>query len=287
MPIDLRLHTQASDSTLTTEELLTEASNLGLTAVSITDHDTIDALQEGTEIADRLGLTFIPGVEISASYSPEISLHILAFGIDPENPKLRKVLQQNQKAWAKSEKDSIAALKRINIEIDRQKYDYWKAHSHTPEGGWPLLNTLREMGVVKDVNEYFGKYFGWGKPAYIDIIFASPEEVISTIKAAGGVPVLAHPGLYLEGLIKLITRPEFLNQLIEWGIEGLEAITNYHTAEEKDFLLSCCQSYELLVTGGSDYHGGFAGRRLGVPRVDDAYLEPLLKAIEKAQGYLG
>ncbi len=281
MSIDLHLHTQASDGTLTPKELLAKAKKYGLMAVSITDHDVIDSLQEGVAIAANLGLTFIPGVEISASYTADLSLHILGYGIDPQNPKLRKVLRQNQQAWEQSEEDSIAALEKINIKIDRLRYNYWKTHSEM--GGWPLFNTLREMGLVSDMKEYFSKYFGWGQPAYITILFASPREVISAIKAAGGVPILAHPGLYVEGTTKLITRASFRQTLISWGIEGLEAIASGHSAEETAFLLTYCQNNNLLVTGGSDYHGEFAGRSLGVPKVDDAYLQPLLSAIEQAQ----
>lgn len=281
MSIDLHLHTQASDGTLNPKELLFAAQNFGLTAVSITDHDVTTSLAEGRIIATDLGLTFIPGVEVSASYTPDLSLHILGYGIDPQNPELCKILRQNQEAWDQSEEDSITALEKINIKIDRAKYDY--SLTHPENGGWPLLNTLKAMGVVRDINEYFGKYFGWGQPAYITITFASPPAVISAIKSAGGVPVLAHPGLYLEESTKLITKPSFMQTLINWGIEGLEAIASGHSVEETTFLLSCCQRYNLLVTGGSDYHGDFAGRKLGTPEVDDLYLPPLLSAIDQAK----
>ena len=280
MPIDLHLHTQASDGTLTPKPLLTAAKKAGLTAVSITDHDVTTSLAEARRIAADLGLTFIPGVEVSASYSPDLSLHILGYGIDPQNPELCKILHQNQKAWEQSEEDSIAALEKINIKIDREQYNYWLTHPE--KGGWPLLNTLIAMGLVRDINEYFGKYFGQGQPAYITITFASPPAVISAIKAAGGVPVLAHPGVYQEESTKLITKPGFIQTLIDWGIEGLEAIASYHSPEETAFLLSCCQRYNLLVTGGSDYHGDFAGRKPGTPEVDERYLKPLLSAIDRA-----
>ena len=161
MAIDLHLHTNASDGTLSPQELLTAAAKLGLSAVSITDHDSTAALAAGTAVAAELGLAFIPGVELSASYSPEISLHILGYGIDPAHPELRKVLAANQKAWDQSEEDSIAALEKLAIKIDRTRYDYWKAHPEA--GGWPMYNTLKEMGLVSDVNEYFDKYF-WRRP---------------------------------------------------------------------------------------------------------------------------
>ena len=279
MAIDLHLHTHASDGTLSPRELLTAAAKLGLSAVSITDHDTTAALAASTAIAAELGLAFIPGVELSASYTPDVSLHILGYGIDPTHPKIRLILAENQKAWDQSEEDSIAALEKLAIKIDRTRYNYWKAHPEA--GGWPMFNTLKEMGLVRDVNEYFDKYFGVGRPAYITITFAPPEEVIQAIKAAGGVPVLAHPGLYVEDNIKLMTRPSFQQALFRWGIEGLEAIASSHSPEDTAFYLNFCQKHGLLVTGGSDYHGSFAGRNLGTPVVDDVYLPPLLEAIAR------
>lgn len=281
MSIDLHLHTQASDGTLTPDILIEQAAENGLTAVAVTDHDVTASLAAGAAAAAKHGITFISGVEISSSYTPDIALHILGYGIDPENKELNRVLSYNLGAWEKSEEDSIKALKKLKIEISRERYDYWK--DHREQGGWPLYNVLKEMGLIADINEYFGKYFGPGQPAYITINFVSPPEAIAAIKAAGGVPVLAHPGLYHQGVKKLITQSEFRKELISWGIKGLEAIAVGHTEEETNFLLAYCQTHNLLVTGGSDYHGGFAGRRLGVPQVDEAYLTPLLEEIKKSR----
>jgi predicted metal-dependent phosphoesterase TrpH len=281
MAIDLHLHTNASDGTLSPEALMTTAAKLNLTAVSITDHDSTDSLATGATLAAKFAVGFIPGVEVSASYTPDLSIHILGYGVDPQHPMLRQVLAQNQRAWDQSENDSIAALERLAIKIDPARYNYWKTHSEA--GGWPLFNTLKEMGLVSTVNEYFGKYFGQGKPAYITISFASPEKVIKSIKAAGGVPVLAHPVLYEEDNLKLISKPAFQRTLLAWGLEGMEAIAHCHTTAETADLISFCQENNLLITGGSDYHGEFAGRQLGTPVVDDAYLPPLLEAIHRRQ----
>lgn len=281
MSIDLHLHTQASDGTLTPEKLIEEAAKAGLKAVAITDHDTTDSLAAGAKAAAREGLAFIPGVEISASYNPDTALHFLGYGIDPADQRLQEILAFNQAAWDKSEEDSIEALERLKITIDPKRYDYWKNHRQL--GGWPLFNVMKEMGLVADVQEYFDKYFGLGKPAYITIEFVSPPEAIAAIKKAGGAPILAHPGLYYDGVQKLITQADFRKELISWGVRGLEAIASGHSEEETNYLLTYCQSYNLLVTGGSDFHGGFAGRTLGLPQVDDAYLAPLLDEINASR----
>lgn len=281
MSIDLHLHTQASDGTMTADELIALAAREGLHAISITDHDSTASLQAGAVAAAKNNLTFIPGVELSASYSPDVSLHILGYGIDKDNKDLQRVLAENQKAWDKNEEDSIAALQKLDIKIDRERHEYWKTRYE--QGGWPLLNVLKEMGLVTGVDDYFGKYFGYGKPAYLTYEFVTPQEAIAAIKSAGGVPVLAHPGLYFEGVKKLITEPGFLSKIVSWGIGGLEAIACGHSEEETNYLLTYCQTHDLLVTGSSDYHGGFAGRTLGLPEVDEAYLSPLLHAVKNVK----
>ena len=144
-----------------------------------------------------------------------------------------------------------------------------------------------EMGLVADTGEYFGKYFGLGRPAYVTTEFVSIPEAVAAIKAAGGVPVLAHPGLYRgdDGgrSEKLALQPDFFPKLLSFGIEGVEVFANYHTPEETAFFLEACRRYNLLVTGGSDYHGDFAGRTLGEPQLDEAYLPPLLARLDKAK----
>ena len=184
MAIDLHLHTNASDGTLSPQELLTAAAKLGLSAVSITDHDSTAALAAGTAVAAELGLAFIPGVELSASYSPEISLHILGYGIDPAHPELRG-LGREPKAWDQSEEDSIAALEKRPLKSAGPVMTAGK-----PTGsGRGLYNTLKEM-AISDVNEYFDGLLR-GRPAYITITFTPPETVFG--RSAGRSPGLSPP----------------------------------------------------------------------------------------------
>lgn len=286
MAFDLHLHTQASDGTLTPRELVNRVAKAGLTGFAVTDHDVTTSLKEAGKAAAGLSLFFIPGVEISTCYSPHTVLHILGYGINPENLELKEILRHNQAAWDKSEEDSINALEKLGIVIKRERHDYWKTH---PErGGWPLLNVLIEMGLVSGVGEYFAKYFGKGKPAFIDIVFVPTQQAISAVKAAGGIAVLAHPGLYVDSdNHKLAEKEEFIEDLVSMGIQGLEAFAGIHSQQETHFFLECCRRYNLLVTGGSDYHGDFVPERmLGKPRLDEIYLPPLLSALEKTKNIL-
>lgn len=276
--IDLHLHTQASDGTWTPAEAMAEAAKTGLSAVAFTDHDSLASVAAGMEEARRLGLVFVVGVEITAGSNREGLLHILGYGVDPDHPSLRAVLAKNQAAWEENERRSVANLARLGIEIDPERYAHWAAHRE--RGGWPTLNCLIELGLVTGYRDYFAKYFGPGRPAYVETEFAAPAEVIAAVKAAGGVPVLAHPGAYDPEGRTVLDRPGFLDGLVEMGIEGLEAYANENSPAVTAYLLAYSRERRLLVTGGSDCHGTFVPeRRIGVPPVPDECLEPLLRRI--------
>jgi predicted metal-dependent phosphoesterase TrpH len=279
MAIDLHLHTQGSDGTWTPKELVRQAKAVGLKAIAVTDHDAVASVPEAAVEAQQANLTFIPGVEISASLTNKLALHILGYGIHPESPELQSVLAKNQVSWEQSEYDSIENLAKLGIRIDPERYRYWR--TDRTRGGWPLCNTLQEMGVINGLGDYFGKYFGEGCPAYVEILFVLPQEAIKAIQAAGGVPVLAHPGLYKEDGKLLYKDPGFIEQLTTLGIEGIEAYNGEHTEEATADLLALAQQKGLLITGGSDCHGEFAGRCIGKPVVDDRYLAPLLHRIQE------
>lgn len=278
MAIDLHLHTQTSDGTWSPQRIVEEVQKAGLSAFAVTDHDATDALGATAAEAAQAKIPFIPGVEISTSYTQDLQLHILGYGIDPSSHALRSVLSNNQASWEKSEYDSIANLAKLGIHVDIGRYEYWRTQRQ--QGGWPLLNALREMGVIKGLNDYFTGYFGLGKPAYVEILFVSPVEAVAAIHKAKGVPVLAHPGLYKEEGELLFRNEKFLDEILSWGIEGIEVFSSSHTPEISQELLEVASSHGLLVTGGSDCHGDFApGRCLGVPVVDDCYLIPLEERI--------
>jgi predicted metal-dependent phosphoesterase TrpH len=277
MPIDLHLHTQASDGTWTAAELTAKVKAARLKAFSVTDHDCTDSLPEAAENAQINKVQFIPGVEISSSYTKDIALHILGYGIDSQHPELRRVLAINQAAWEQSERDSIVNLSRLGIHVNKERYDYWR--NDNSQGRWPMLNTLREMGVVNDIEDYFEEYFGQGKPACVDINFCSPLDVVKAIRQAGGAAILAHPGLYKHKNDLIYRNPDFIQEIIGLGIVGLEAYNSAHTEEITKELIEIAQKAGLIITGGSDCHGDFTGRPLGVPVVDDKYLKPLLEKI--------
>lgn len=276
--IDLHLHTRASDGTWTAEETVREALRAGLGALAITDHDSVASVAAGMAAAARLGLRFLSGVELTASWEDEEDLHILGYGVDLEDPALRGILDRNQAAWAENERQSLDRLASMGVAISAERYAYWR--EHTEQGGWPTLNCLKEMGLVQDYREYFAKYFGPGRPAHVHTRFAAPAAVVDAVHEAGGVAILAHPGAYDPENRRIMERSGFLEQLVEMGLDGCEAIANENTPAETEYLLAFCRRRGLVATGGSDCHGRFVPDRfIGRPPVPDGYLPPLLERL--------
>ena len=283
--IDLHIHTRASDGTWTAEQAAEAAADFGLRALAIADHDTLASAAAGMTAARRLGLGFITAVEITAGSDGEEILHILGYGVDADEPSLQRTLRDNQESWEENERQSHLNLARLGVMIDRERYDYWAEHREA--GGWPTYNCLVEMGLVASYEEYFEEYFGPGKPAYVANSFVQLETAIAAIKRAGGVPILAHPGAYDARNRTVLDRPGFLDFIVEMGIEGFEAYARANNPAVTTHLLAFCGRHGLLVTGGSDCHGGFAaGRRLGYPEVPDTCLPPLLARLSSEMYYI-
>ncbi|NLG83062.1 MAG: PHP domain-containing protein [Firmicutes bacterium] len=272
--IDLHVHTRFSDGTWTPEEGVAAARRAGVSALAFTDHDAVEAVGPGMAAAVREGLGFISGVEISAGSSAD-PVHLLGYGIDPDHPALREVLAKNQAAWEENERLSLERRARLGVVISPERYEYWRRHREA--GGWPTLNCLVEMGLVTDYREYFDRYFGPGRPAYVETTFVAPAEAIAAIKAAGGVPVLAHPGAYHPEGKTILERQELLAEMVALGIEGLEVYSQANSPAVQEFLSAYAREHDLLVTGGSDCHGEFIpARRLGFPPVPDECFTALL-----------
>ncbi len=278
--IDLHLHTQASDGTWTPGETIRRAAEAGLSAVAFTDHDTLDSLRAGACAARLAGLRFVAAIEVTTGASDQELLHILGYGIDQSNHSLARVLAFNQAAWEDNERRSLANLARLGITIRKERHAYWAGHREA--GGWPTYNCLRELGVVRDYRDYFARLFGPGRPAFVATSFVQPVAAIAAIRDAGGVSILAHPGAYDPTGRTVLDRPGFLDDLVDLGVEGFEAIANENDPAVTEYLLKYCLEHGLLATGGSDCHGEFAGRTLGRPPVPDDLLPPLLARLNPA-----
>ncbi|GIM29196.1 phosphatase [Clostridium polyendosporum] len=255
---DLHMHTRASDGTLTPEEVVDNIKQGDIKLFSVTDHDTIGSITKLKELAALEGIKFIPGVEISSIYKGEL-LHILAYNFDVNDEKLLKLIKNNEYLLQKKDDDSIKMLIKHGFELD---YDEYLSYEHEPaRGGWKTLNFLIDKGVCSGVEEYFGKVFTEER-MLIFPKFPEPKVVIDTIKSARGIPVLAHPR-YSKSQFDLY---EMLDMFRNWDIEGVECYHPHHDNEITKRCVEYCENHGLLITGGSDYHGGLLSTRsLGKP----------------------
>jgi predicted metal-dependent phosphoesterase TrpH len=253
---DLHNHTIASDGLLTPAKLIEYASIKGLQAAAITDHDSTDGIEEGLRAGKNHHIYVVPGIELNTQIG-RYEIHILGYFIDPSCPELQKVLakaKEVRRTRAEKMVGKLADLYGFDIhyeEVLEQAKDGGVGRSH-------IGRVLMSKGYVKDVAEAFEKYLGTECPAYVGRYKISPKEGIELIEKAGGVPVLAHPGLLPD--------PDLIDSLLEIGIKGIEAYHSKHTQDESVHYSNIARQHGLLITGGSDCHGELYG---GMPIIGD------------------
>lgn len=240
--VDLHLHTTASDGLYSPREVVALAKEQGLAVISVTDHDTIKGIREAAQAAAEMGLTFIPGVEISAE-ADEVEVHILGYCLDEQDGSLERALTRFREARLGRAQEMLDRLRRLGMPLE------WERVLTLANGGTVgrphIARALVEEGFVTSVPEAFEKYLAQGQPAFVPRIKATPAQIIRLIREAGGVPVLAHPW-GLQGLV---------SSLVEEGLEGLEAYYTGYTPEMTAALCALAEEFGLICTGGSDFHG--------------------------------
>jgi predicted metal-dependent phosphoesterase TrpH len=269
---DLHLHTTASDGRWTPKQLIREVQQVGIGLFSVTDHDSLGSLAETADRVKGTGLRFLPGVELSTRLNGQV-YHLLGYGFEPDEPCLAAFVKANGARLKRGGDDAVRLLAEAGYPISLD--DYAGYAWDRQRGGWKALNFLIDRGLCRDVHSYFSELFG-GQIIHPEPEYPSPERVIDTVQQAGGVVVLAHPGArFYNGLDS-----RRLDELVEMGLTGVECYSFHHDAQTTRFFLEYCDSRQLLVTGGSDSHGGFAGRALGVPPVyaNDLRLGALLES---------
>jgi predicted metal-dependent phosphoesterase TrpH len=247
--IDLHIHTTFSDGQHTPEEIVKLAADAGITVLSITDHDSVAGLASGRAAADKAGIKFINGIEISCQGNRE--LHILGYGIDYNEPALLATCLNFARLREERAHRIIDFLRErgISISIDEvKKTAFGSAVIGRPHFAQVLVNN----GYVATIREAFDKHLAATEFDKIERPKPTAEEGIALITKAGGIPVLAHPAL-----LKLDsgTEEELIKQLIGFGLKGIECLYSLHTPEQTEYYCSLAGKYDLLITGGSDFHG--------------------------------
>lgn len=247
--IELHCHTTASDGTLSPDELVALADDLGITQLAITDHDSTAGVVAAHSACQAAAIRLIPAIELSTRYL-EQPVDVLGYGIDPESPTLCTTLEQAVTARNERIPRMIKRLQEAGLEITVDD-----VRRRAPGGvvGRPhVAHALVEMGAVADVQEAFMKYLARGQVGYVPKEVLTPEQAVGVIREAGGIAVLAHP-CYLK-----LESHEFealLDQLMDAGLVGLEVHYSQHTRADVHSFARWARKKELLPTGGSDFHG--------------------------------
>lgn len=270
--VDLHVHTSASDSQLSPTEIVHKALEIGLAAIAITDHDTTGGIAEALEAARGTHLEVIPGVEISTDIS-QSEIHILGYYVAYRDPSLCSKLALFRDSRLARARRMVAKLIRMGVPLDWGRVQ--QIAGEAAVGRPHIARAMLQQGYVSSIDEAFHLYIGRNGPAYVERHRLSPAEAVQIILAASGLPVMAHP-LHASHLV-----PE----LAKNGLVGLEAYYPGYTPDETRFLLDLAAKYGLIVTGGSDFHGGtiLPGHELGGVVVPQAVVENLRAWHERRQ----
>jgi len=257
--VDLHIHSTASDGMLSPSGIVLAAKKLGLAGLSLTDHDTIQGLDEFMKAGASEGLDTVSGIEIS-SYFGEKPLHILGYGFDWRHPALAVQLDQLQRIREDRNRKIRNRFKALGITIS----DKDLAKVSDGQIGRPhFARVLCQKGVVATQEEAFIKFLRKGALAYAAKEKFPAASAIQAIRQAGGIAVLAHPWCVDH---TLATIPLLLNRLQDLGLEGIEVYYPAHSTNVRQRLLEMTHRYRLLATGGSDFHGTTHSPRLAGDR---------------------
>ncbi len=254
---------------------MARAASLGIEVLSITDHDTTEGLPAALAEAKRWDITVVPGVEISTICGRE-EIHILGYLVDLEDPELQALLTRTRKARRERAQKMLARLASLGLPIK------WERVLEIAGGGGSIgrphvAATLLEAGHVSSYDEAFNLWIGRGCPAYVERYKLLPTDVIRLVRRGGGLPVLAHPYVYSrDGERRAgLDLGYWLPRLRKAGLAGIEVYYPHYPRRASRQLLALAVQHGLLITGGSDYHGGVPGNGLGSVSVPWAIWEGL------------
>ena len=273
--IDLHTHTTASDGQYSPAEVVKMAKEKNIELLAITDHDTISGLDEAIAAAKELDLNFIPGIEISTHKGVEI--HMLGYGVDPHNPTLLEKCVEYEESRSGRAGKICDYLNRLGIPVD---LDEVRAYAGEGSIGRPhFAQWLQEHGIVRSRREAFERFLTTPRfLAETERVKPSPEEAIALIHEAGGIAVLAHPGLIKFGKKNLEL---LIKGFKEAGLDGVECIYSKHEKKQEEFFIRMAKKYELDITAGSDYHGDKVKPEIGLGMKVADHLNIMSKILEK------
>ena len=288
--VDLHTHTTASDGICTPTQLVEEAHQLNLRAVGITDHDTVQGVPEAKAVGSLKGVEVVPGVEISCSWQRK-SIHLLGYYFELKESGITRLLERMRKGRVERLPKMLDKLRQLGIEINQEEVE---AEAGGEAIGRPhLAQVMIRHGHVASFDEAFEKYLGYGRPAYAQRPRPTIAEGIRIILNAKGLPVIAHP-FTIKAPIE-----ELLLELCPLGLQGVEQRYPYEyvSGRPKEWyesiprrlaqLKQLADQYDLVLSGGSDYHGAIEGKApLGSAHVPYRILQGLQDRYQELFGHL-
>jgi 3',5'-nucleoside bisphosphate phosphatase len=249
--IDLHMHTNASDGLFSPAEVLDNAMRLGLSAIAITDHDTVDGYTVAETLAAGSDIEVYPGVELSCYYKGS-DVHVLGYLFDYKNPQFVKKIEGFRKERYERGEAMVAKLNELGINLSMETV---KSIAGNSAVGRPhLADALLREEFVQTYDEAFARYLGYHAPAYVPKPVLTPEQGIEIIHLVRGVAVLAHPGT--------LKHDEYIPDLVDMGLDGVEAYHSLHDKGTVQRYKNYAKKYGIIYTGGSDCHGPRKGKVL-------------------------
>jgi transcription antitermination factor NusB len=248
---DLHVHSTASDGSLEPEEVVRLAAQSGLSAIALTDHDTVEGVAAAALAAAEVGIRLIPAVELTAyadreGHEDELELHLIGLFVDTSDLHLLAELHRLREVRVARIEKMAEKLRSLGFQFDSD--DVLNRALGGAVGRVHVARQMVEQGICSDMREAFDRYIGAGGPAYVPKERLTPSEAIGLIRSAGGCPVLAHPGV--TGGVE-----DLLKELTEAGLAGIEVHCPGHTADDERRFLDAARELRLAVSGGSDFHG--------------------------------
>lgn len=254
MPVkyaDLHIHTNKSDSTFSPEEVAGYAAKCGLSAVAITDHDSVAAIPLVKKYSAQYDIEVIPGIELSSDSNGE-EVHILGYFINYEEKWFLERLKFLRHVRLKRARQMVGKLNELGFDINIK--DTIAISGEGAIGRMHIARLLLEKKYVSSIAEAFQKYIGKGKYAYVRKYRITPGEAIDMIEKLGGISVLAHP--------QIMNQDKLIPSMVKEGLQGIEVYHTDHSKEGEERYLKMASEYGLLITGGSDCHGIGKGKIL-------------------------
>jgi 3',5'-nucleoside bisphosphate phosphatase len=265
MTADLHLHSRFSDGTYSPEEVVSQAQLHKLSAVALTDHDSVEGCAPTAALCKVAGIEFIAGVELTAEHAGH-EIHILGYLFDISSPRLLSEIAKFQAVRQQRIHEMVSRLNRLHVPL-RAEAVFALANCRSP-GRPHVARALVDARLCRSLDEAFERFLKKNRPAYVPKFKMSAAQAINLIHDAGGLAVMAHPGLNHSD--------EVIPHMVEAGMDGIECFHTKHSTVTVEHYLEIAEQYDLLVTGGSDCHGWSKGEPvIGAVKVPYEYVERL------------